>query len=261
MRIIIVGPGRAGTSLAIAATGAGHEIAGVVSRGGHHRWQELGWDHPLEADLVLLAVSDDAIGDVAERLSPQLTGVGVVAHLSGFVPVATLSHLHEHGVAIGGFHPLVSMPDPELGATALAGGAVAIGGDSPAVDSLTQLAESIDMSPFSVSDSKRPAYHAASAAAANFVVTSLGVAFDLFQAAGVDRAVARPLVEGVLDNLFTQGADRSLTGPIARGDTNTVIGHLAAAHAISDSIGTQFRLLAEATAIRAGRESDSQLWT
>ena len=260
MRIIVIGPGRAGRSLAAAAEEAGHDIVGVVSRGASHSWQELGWDAPLQADLLLIAVTDDAIAGVSQRVADRVSDVAVVAHLSGFVPVAILSHLHDRGVAVGGLHPLVSMPSPEIGARALAGAAAAIGGDSLAVDTLTHFADSLGMIPFELVDEARPAYHAASAAAANFVVTALGVAFELFEAAGVDREVARPLVSGVVNNLFSHGAEASLTGPIARGDTDTVVGHLAAAHSISDSVGAQFRLLAEATAIRAGRKTDRDLW-
>lgn len=262
MRLVIVGPGRAGQSIAIASESAGHEIVGVLARTtGSTRWPDLSWDDALpEADVVFVAVRDDDIARVSELIGRIVGKVGVVAHLSGFTPVLVLHHLQERGVEVGGFHPLVSLPDPETGAAALRGGFVGIGGDPLAVDMLTHLASTLQMEPFRLDDDARPAYHAAAAAAANFVVASLAVSGDLFESAGIDPRVSRPLVERVVANVFDKGPAASLTGPIVRGDIETVIGHLTAAHEVSDYVGRQFKLMAEATAIRAGREEDLRRW-
>lgn len=262
MRLVIVGPGRAGQSIAIASERSGHEVVGVLARSqGTTAWPDLSWDTPIpDTDIVFIAVRDDDIADVSERIAPIVGSVGVVAHLSGFTPVLVLHHLQERGVSVGGFHPLVSLPDPKTGADALAGGFVGIGGDPLAVDALTHLASTLDMEDFRLDDEARPAYHAAAAAAANFVVASLALSGDLFDSAGIDPRVSRPLVERVVANVFERGPAASLTGPIVRGDIDTVIGHLTAAHEVSDYVGRQFKLMAEATAIRAGREEDLRRW-
>ena len=261
MRLIIVGPGRAGGAMGLAAEAAGHELVGVLSRSPTDRWENLAWDATLpEADLALIAVRDEAIAEVAGRIAPHVSEVGVVAHLSGFTPVLVLHEIQERGTAVGGFHPLQSLPDPERGARALEGSYAGIDGDPLAVDVLTHLATSLGMEPFRLDDSARPAYHAAAAAAANFVVTSLAVSADLFESAHIDPKVSRPLVETAVANVFDRGPAASLTGPIARGDIETVIGHLEAAHEVSSHVGRQFRLIAEATAIRAGREEDLHRW-
>lgn len=262
MRIVIIGPGRAGGALALAASRVGHEIAGVVSRRSGQRYgPDITLDQPLpECDIALIAVRDDDIAGVVEALEPAVGGAAVVAHLSGFVPVAVLGRLQRREVAVGGFHPLQSLPDPETGADALRCSHVGIDGDPLAVDTLIHFADTLGMFPFRLEDPARPAYHAAAAAASNFVVTSLAVAADLFAAAGVDPGVARPLVERAVANVFEKGADASLTGPISRGDIETVVGHLAAAHEVSGEVGAQFGLMAEATAIRAGRAEDRRKW-
>jgi len=262
MRLVIVGPGRAGAAVGLASERAGHEITGVLTRHPiEFGWPVLSWEAEIpEADVILLAVRDDSIAEVSHRISPVIGGSGVVAHLSGFVPVLALHHLQERGPAVGGFHPLQTLPDPHAGADALSGAYVGIGGDVLAVDALSHLASTLDMHPFPLEDDARPAYHAAAAAASNFVVTSLAVSADLFSSAGIDPAVARPLVERVVRNVFERGAAASLTGPIARGDIETVVGHLTAAHEVSEHVGRQFRALAEATALRAGREEDLHRW-
>ena len=241
---------------------ADHDLVGVLARSTDHGLgPSLDWEAPLpEADVVLVAVSDDAIPEVVERLSGHVDRVAVIAHLSGFVPVTSLYPLQESGAAVGGFHPLVSMPDPRSGSSTLSGAFVGIGGDPLAVDTLTHLGKSLGLEPFRLEDHARPAYHAAAAAAANFVVTSLAVSDDLLASVDIDHEVLRPLVTHVVANVFDQGAAESLTGPIARGDVDTVIGHLTAANEVSESVGTQFRLLAEATSVRAGRDRDLKQW-
>lgn len=263
MKLLIVGPGRAGGAMALASARAGHRIEGVLSRHDDDRFgASFSWADTLPpADAALIAVRDAQIEGVAAQLADSGTTYPVVAHLSGFNPVTSLAPLTGTGASLGGFHPLQTLPTAESGADALRGSFVAIAGEELACDLLTHLAESLGMTPFSLSDDKRPAYHAAAAAAANFIVTCLATSADLMRSAGVDPGVTRPLVEQVVSNAFAGDAGSMLTGPIARGDLDTVIGHLTAAHDVSDEVGEQFRLIAEATAIRAGRREDSRLWS
>ena len=262
MRLTIAGPGRAGGSIALAAARSGHQIAGVVSRSTDSPYgPALGWDDPLpECDLLLIAVRDAAIEEVSSRLAPRAASVPVAAHTSGFTPVTALDELARTGVATGGFHPLQTLPDPDRGAAALAGAFVGVGGGPNAMATLNDLATSLDMIPFPLADESRPAYHAGAAAAANFVITALATATDLMISARIDPVVTRPLVEQAVANLYEIVGDVPLTGPIARGDVSTVIGQLEAARRVSESVGAQYRLMAEATAIRAGRKGDIARW-
>jgi predicted short-subunit dehydrogenase-like oxidoreductase (DUF2520 family) len=221
----------------------------------------LDWDEPLpECDLLLIAVRDDAIPEVADRLAPLAESVPVAAHMSGFTPVSALGPLADVAVEIGGFHPLQTLPDPERGAAALNGAFVGLGGGPEATPVLIGLAESLGMTPFPLADESRPAYHAAASAASNFVITALATAGDLMMEARIDPIVTRPLVEQAVANLYELTSESPLTGPIARGDVNTVTGQLKAAHDVSEAVGEQYRLMAEATAIRANRKGDIALW-
>ena len=247
----------------LALEGFGHDITGVLSRSGDQSFgPPLQWgDRMPAADLILIAVRDEAIPEVVERFEDAHFSAAVVAHLSGFMSVASLAPLKEIGFAIGGFHPLQTLPDPERGAKALPGSYVGIEGDPSALKILTHLADSLKMHPFRLRDEARRAYHGAASAASNFVVTALAIAADLFESAQIDPAVARPLVENAIVNAYESGPGASLTGPIARGDIETVMGHLQAALEASPEVGRQFRLMAEATAIRADRAEVIDKWS
>lgn len=256
MELVIVGMGRAGGSLARAAVGAGHTLGGVLSRRRPDLEPMLEWDTPLPScDLIVLAVSDAAIPEVARRLVFTWPGDTPAVHLSGFVSVGALDPLADLGAAVGSFHPLQTLPDPERGAAALAGSWAALTTSDTALSNLlSDFARSLAMRPFTLADRAKPAYHAAAAAASNYVVEALAVASDLLAAAGVDAEVVKPLTRRVIENVFAVGAEAALTGPIARNDLATVAGQQAAADGISPELGEQFRLLARATAIRAGVE-------
>lgn len=234
--ITIVGPGRAGMSLALAAREAGHRIIAVVGRDYERtrRAAELVDAAPLlpgdplaSGDLMFVAVRDEAIATVAAEVGDAV-GYRAAVHLSGFTPTDALAALADQGLEVGSFHPLQTLPTPEVGAARLRGASIAVTAEEPLRTTLHEFAASLGAAPFDLDDVAKPLYHAAAAAAANFPLAALTMASDLFAGAGVDFAVARPLVEAVVANAFELGPRSSLTGPVARGDVDTVAGQLAA---------------------------------
>jgi predicted short-subunit dehydrogenase-like oxidoreductase (DUF2520 family) len=249
--------------MALASARAGHEIVAVLSRTGESRFgppRSLDQGIP-RCDLALIAVSDDAVGQVGATLATRDPGCTLAAHMSGFLPLSALRPLADAGIATGGFHPLQTFPDADRGAAAIPGSFAGVGGDESVVAALGDFASSLGMKTFTLRDESRPGYHAGAAAASNFVVTAVATANDLLTAAGVDPRVMAPLVQQVVANALSGDPVDALTGPIARGDLDTVRGHLTAAAAVSPEVGDQFRLLAEATAIRAGRAEEVADWS
>ena len=269
MNIIVVGPGRAAMSLATVARAAGHQVVGVLARGDATQSAvalgaaELTWDDPLPtADLLLIGVRDEAIAGVAEKLAPVAGNVSAAVHLSGSLSIEVLRPLQRAGVAIGGFHPLQSLPNSEVGAKRLPGSWVGVTGDTPqTTDMLNGLAESIGTTPFDLPDEARPLYHAGASVAANYLVANLALAKRLFDGAGVPWQAARPLVEAVAGNLFELGPEAALTGPIARGDLGTVREQLAAIRQEVPASEQDFIEIGKAVARLAGREGEfEEVW-
>jgi predicted short-subunit dehydrogenase-like oxidoreductase (DUF2520 family) len=264
VRLVIAGPGRAGGALAIAAASAGHELVGLFSRSPRveahfavpvQSYDQLSIDRPIApCDLLIIAARDTAIAVVAELLTPFVKHVTSVVHLSGFASVGALDHLARLGIETGSFHPLQSLPDPIRGAEALSGSWVAITAGQKLAWRLNDFASSLSLRPFALADEAKPAYHAGAAAASNYVIAALDLAGSLLEAAGVPFKALEPLTLTVIRNAFSQTPALALTGPIARGDWDTVAGHMQAANLISPAVGEQFRLMAEATAITAKQE-------
>ncbi len=265
---ILVGPGRAGLSLGVALQRAGHQAAGVLARrpeaasDGTRRLQTdvLDWDDDLpSADVLILAVRDDAIAEVAGRLAARAGAVRFAVHLSGLKSVDTLAALSTSGLQIGSLHPLQTLPNPEDGSAALSGAWMAVTADRLELrEFLEDLARSIGGRPFVLADAHRDLYHAAAAASSNYVIAALALAEELFQRAGVPFAAARPLVAAVTDNAFRLGPLGALTGPIARGDVGTVRGQLAAVVRWAPEMEDDYRAFARATARVAGTEATFQ---
>lgn len=264
MDLIVVGPGRAGLSLALASLDAGHRVVGVLARepeDAHAAARRLdtttlSWEADLvAADLLVVAVRDDSIEEVAQRLSGRASAIEGAVHLSGLKPSSALSALD--GPPIGSFHPLQTLPTPEAGATRLTGAWIGVTSDDDLLsDRLFAFAASLGAKPFELDDASKPLYHAAAAAAANFTLAALAMSQRLFEAAGVDFEAAAPLIRGVIDNALAMGPEQALTGPVARGDVGTVRAQLAAVRALSADLAEDFSAMVRATARVAGTSSE-----
>jgi predicted short-subunit dehydrogenase-like oxidoreductase (DUF2520 family) len=252
MRILLVGPGRAGGALALAAAAAGHEICGLVAR------SPLRWDlrFPLvegswpAADLVVIATRDGEIAEAARQAAHHHPPAAAV-HLSGATSISALSGLAASGWEVGSFHPLQSLPDPGEGARVLAGSWVAVTAQGRLRELLRGLAASLGMHDFDLDDEVRTSYHSGATAASNFLVEALDLAQQFFEKAKVPFAAAEPLSRAVVGHAFALGARPSLTGPIVRQDWETVRLQRSAAAEMGEEALRQFDLLAAATAITA----------
>lgn len=257
-------------SLARVAIANGHQLVGVVGRGDVTQAaaildvEVLSWDDRLPAaDLLVLGVRDDVIAVVADKLRSVVSSVSAGVHLSGSLSIKVLEPLQEAGLSIGGFHPLQSLPDHEVGANRLPGSWVGVTGDSSeTADMLFGFAESLGTIPFDLPDDARPLYHAGASVAANYLVANLALAKRLFEGAGVPWQAAQPLVEAVAGNLFELGPEAALTGPIARGDVETVREQLAAIRHATPEVEQDFVAIGKAVARLAGREEEfEELWS
>ena len=198
------------------------------------RLEERGVALREDAELTLLCVPDTAIRDVARGLTPG----GWVAHVSGATPLSALDP-HERRFSL---HPLQTFTRSR-GPEQLDGAWAAVTAETEDARELGfELARTLGLEPFELTDEARPLYHAGAAIASNYLVTLHRAASELLAAAGAPPEALEPLMRRTIENGF------ELTGPIARGDWATVDRHLEALHASAPEVEPMYRALAEATA-------------
>lgn len=210
----VIGPGRAGRSLAD-ALGA---VGGFRCRGFLDRR-----DSPTTAaggvDLLVIATPDDQVARVASLVMPVSSTA--VLHLSGSLGLDVL----EGHPRRGSLHPLVPLPTPEIGAERLRSGITfAVAGD-PVTG---ELAEALGGRTVAVEDGDRALYHAAAAIAANHMVALIGQVERVAATIGLPLDAFAGLMRAAADDALTLGPRQALTGPAARGDWETVERHRAA---------------------------------
>ena len=237
-RVTILGAGRMGQALALALVRAGAPVS-LVARRAHPVVTPLELvtgsraEAVRAADIVCLAVPDDAIAGLAGELMAEgaVRRDTVVLHLSGLLDRTALAPLGPTGAACGSLHPLQAIADPAGAAERFAGAYCGIEGDERALAAAARMAGLLGMVPVPLTGQAKPAYHAGAVMAANYTVALAGVAERLALEAGVPPETAAliylPLVRGAAANLEL-GPAAALTGPLRRGDTQTVAAHLAA---------------------------------
>jgi predicted short-subunit dehydrogenase-like oxidoreductase (DUF2520 family) len=183
---------------------------------------------------VFLTVPDSAVAGVAAKLAAPGTLIPdkvAFVHASGALELGALAPLRVRH-SVGSFHPLRSFPEPGP-PEAFQGIVVAVDASSPSLMRLLdRLARDLGAKPRRVDDTYRALYHAAAVFASNYVVALLGVAVGLLEHSGwTEREATQgllPLAQGALANVMKRGPTAALTGPIRRGDTETVKRHLVA---------------------------------
>jgi len=244
----VLGRGNLGRSLARA-------IKGSVLVGGRS-----GFDKAPAAGIVFLAVPDGVVTETAARIARLDTPAAVsFVHVSGALGLDALAPLRDRH-AVGSFHPLQSFPAPRPPA-AFRGITIAVDASTPELRRrLEVLAGRIGARPKQVDDAQRALYHAAAVFASNYVVAVVAEGARLLQAAGWKRdeaeAALLPLVGGVVANLHRRGIVKALTGPIRRGDVETVQRHLDALAGVRGEPSAEgvYRMLA-AVALEIAKEA------
>ncbi len=271
MRIGFIGAGAAASALASAFIGAGLPVGAIASRR-QERAAALAAKLPgafavtdpqavvNRADLVFLAVPDDAIAAVCEHLQWR-PGTNAV-HCSGALSIDVLAAARDAGAGTGSCHPLQTLTGADGDAGRLDGCVFGIEADEPLRSTLQEIVRRIGGEPLVLEAGDKPLYHAAAVLISNYVVTLAAVAADLWSTFGYDRASALqsllPLLRGTVDNLDERGLPGALTGPIARGDAVTVQRHMNALAAHRPETAALYRNLGRTTIplARERRESD-----
>lgn len=241
--LLLVGAGRVGSAIHRIASARGLEVT-LAGR-------DTVVSDCRSAELVLLCVPDAAIPEACEAVCAAAPRLRFLGHTSGATGLAALAPAEDRGAAVFSAHPLQTIPD---GGAELSGAACAVSASSEEAARLArELARALGMRPFDLPEESRAAYHAAASIASNFLVALEESAAEILRRAGLEkpRELLAPLVRRSAANWSERGAG-ALTGPIARGDEETVERHLEALAALCpELLETYLALAARSRAIAA----------
>jgi predicted short-subunit dehydrogenase-like oxidoreductase (DUF2520 family) len=268
-RVFIIGPGHVGRGLYRAFRASGVEVVGLHGKRPSGVATSTG-ALPAEiagANVVVVCVRDPQLDETIEEVivaarDGRITRGTVILHTSAIAEPAGLMTLNESGFPGGTFHPLVPFSEPEVSAELLRKGWVGIDGENAARSTSRRLAGHVGARTLDIPPGKKPAYHAAAVIASNFPVVLASVAGHLLHDIGVPDSSAYQAVEslmsGALTNMKKALPDDALTGPIVRGDAETVGKHLRALVGHGQALDVYRALSAAAVEIAKDRGVDQK---
>lgn len=245
------GIGIAGAGRVARALGRALQAGVIASRNPEHAVEAAAFtgaeavelaELPRRAERILIAVSDDAVTAVAQQLAEAGMSGGAALHTSGALGPEALASLAARGVACGVLHPLQTIASGEQ---SLAGVAFAIAGEGEAARWATGICGLLGGVSLRIAPGGMPLYHAAAVMASNNVTGLIDAAVILMKAAGIDEKTALgalgPLVRAGVENTLALGPGAALTGPIERGDVETVRRHLRSFADVPPSVAGLYR--------------------
>jgi predicted short-subunit dehydrogenase-like oxidoreductase (DUF2520 family) len=270
-RLLIIGPGRVGTTLALAAQQAGLRVCGALTNAQSLQAKEYPtpasarahpfhaathslvhtWDDApavtsllMQASLVLVCVPDREIISVAARLAEysEMSARHCVVHTAGSLGIDALLPLQSRACMLGAMHPLQSFADPQVALGQLPLTYAGIESQASADGRVHALATQLGMHPFSLRADQRTAYHAAAVLASN-ALTALAYTAAQLLPEGVPPAALVPLMQGAVENVAKVGVPQALTGPVDRGDIATVTRHVTYLQSQHPEIAQVYQLL------------------
>lgn len=240
----IIGAGKVGSALALLLKERGYSPIGVYSRSITsaqklaEQLQTKVYHHPAEvagvADLVFITTTDREIGPIANLIARKgnCGPKQIIIHTSGAHSSEIMAAVRQQGTRILSVHPLQSFANLESAMENLPGSCFALEGDQEALATGIELVNDLQGQYFIIKAEDKPLYHAAAVVASNYLVSLVHLSSSMYQKLGLSEQQALdalfPLIQGTLKNIFKTGPVAALTGPVARGDGTTLMGHMKA---------------------------------
>ena len=260
----VVGTGRAGSVIGAALKRAGHQVKACTAVTDLSKLRAeallpgvaiLSIEETVaDRDLILLSIPDDVLAQVVSGLAATnaVSPGTFVLHLSGRYGIEVLRPLTEFGCLPLALHPVMTFTGTSIDLNRLSACPFGV----TTHPTLRPVAETLVMEmggePVWVPEASRSLYHAALTFGANNLMTLVNQTSELLESAGITNpeALVAPLLSASLDNALRNG-DSALTGPIARGDAETVREHLRVLGNFDPAVTQAYRSLARLTAVRA----------
>jgi predicted short-subunit dehydrogenase-like oxidoreductase (DUF2520 family) len=257
--IAILGFGRVGAAVGFLLQSKGYTVSAVASRSSNPFTKGSAYTEgniytdfvqaASSADDIFITTPDDAIASTCKTISEggAIQRGKRVIHMSGACDLSVLDSAREAGGLVGCIHPLQTFADTESAIRHLPGSTFGITADEKMKSWVLQIVKDLGGKPLFISEKDKPLYHAAACVASNYLVTLMSIVERLFVSVGFDRKDAvdsfLPLVKATINNIERMGTAQALTGPISRGDIETLKKHLRAIDSKCPDLSDVYRTL------------------
>jgi len=240
-RVGIIGAGKVGTCLGHVLKTRGFSISAVADSLGPPAWDRarpfIGDDSIYTednrtvvrlSDIIAVTTQDRAIRTVAGEIAVSEDHLGgkLFFHTSGLEPSSVMSELADKGAMIGSLHPLQTFPDIESAIEVLPQTPIFIEGSSDAITLLTEIAKTIGSKVYEIKAEDKRAYHLSAVFVCNLLCALFSTAADIMNRIDIGLEPFLPIIHATMKNIEDKGPLLSLTGPVVRGDDETVRSHL-----------------------------------
>ena len=260
LKLGFIGAGTVGTALSVRLSSKGYQVIAVSSRSQTSarklaqtvsgcRAFNNNQDVADTAELIFITTPDDTIASVASEIQWH-RGQSVV-HCSGALSTDILESAKKLGAQVGAFHPLQTFAGVKQAIENIPGSTFAVEAEEPLLNTLKDIATALDGHWIELKANDKVVYHAAAVIACNYLVTLVKLAADLWQSFNIPQSQATqallPLIRGTIHNIDTVGIPQCLTGPIARGDIETIKKHLDALQEVAPALLSTYQELGRQT--------------
>lgn len=242
MKIGFIGAGKVGTAFGLYLRSHGYKIIGYYSKtfNSSEKAAKLTDSKAFinlknltkETDIIFITTNDDEIENVCNYLVDNnlLVKEKIVVHMSGASTSDVLKRAKEIGCYCYSLHPLQSFANINKAVEDLKHTVFSIEGDNEKIDVIEDILKRTGNDYFRISADEKAIYHAAACVISNYLTVVIDYGLSLFSSIGIDKEkgykAMLPLMYGTIENIERLGTEKALTGPIARGDINTVIKHI-----------------------------------
>lgn len=270
MNIGFIGAGKVGTAFGKYLSNNGFNVEGYYSKREKSAQNAAEYcnsrayvnmeDLTQKVDIIFITTNDDEIEKVADKLTENniLSTGQIIVHMSGASSSEILKRAKERGCFTYSLHPLQAFADIEKAVIDLKDTVFSIEGDEEKIHVFEDMLENTGNRYFKIAKDQKSVYHATACVVSNYLVTLMDYGLSLFEAIGIKGEdgykALYPLIDGTVKNIYNLGTKNALTGPIARGDVETIGKHIKSIEKIAQDKLDFYKLMGDMTLELAKRD-------
>lgn len=240
MKVGIIGAGKVGISIGYTLKNKGINLIGFSSTrddaltiaksycGASLLYTKNNFELVEASEIVGIMTQDRNIKQVAQSISQAFTDLSgkLFFHTSGSQSISSLVSLKERGASLGSLHPLQTFPDIDSAIKVLPDTYIFVEGEEKSIPILTTIGNKIGYRTILIRSENKVLYHLCAVFVCNLLCALIYAGSQIMEKIDTDLEPFFPIIKATLKNIEEKGPVLALTGPIVRGDVETVLSHI-----------------------------------